>query len=142
MHEAKVKRRKRKIFRAMLFIVPAIFVITTLIAWFSGRQNAGSSRTNEIAAYKKLDMLIAKLITTQNSDSLSSFTKVFNYELYQTETASDADSTISLAMRRFKFELNDKVNGIVNILDSGRFERTGRYIIWACANQISKLSEN
>jgi len=142
MKSAKPITTKKNFLKIFICLIAALSLIFTLIAWFNSRQNGNEFKAKEISAYKKLDLLVAKIITTTDPDSLVNYTKIFNRALFEAQTSSFQDSVISLSMRRFTFELNDKLHGIVNLLDSGRFERTGQSIIRTCAAHISSLPAN
>ncbi len=51
------------------------------------------------------------------------------------------DTIVCLAMNRFKLELEDKLNGNVNILSPNKFENAGRDVILKCQAHIVEMTK-
>jgi hypothetical protein len=128
-----------KTIKATIFSVVGITAIVICITW-AGKEKQFSEQENRVSAYNRLTALIGKIISVSNTDSLIKWSASFNHDFYDRETIPPEDSTTLLAMRRFKFELVDKLSGTINILEPGRFEKTGHDIIKECQNQIAKIT--
>src|ERR1700691_5306551 len=131
---------KEKIIKASIFSCMGIIVIIICIAWFSSEKQFTAFEQNKISTYGRLGTLIEKIISTSSQDSLIAWSNRFNRDFYDGETIPREDSATLLAMRRFRFELNDKLSGTINILEPTKFEKTGRDIIQACQVQVVKLN--
>jgi hypothetical protein len=129
-----------KTIKAAIFSAVGVTAIIICITW-AGKEKQFNDLENKVSAYNRLTTLIGKIISVSNADSLIEWSNSFNHDFYDRETIAPEDSTTLLAMRRFKFELNDKLNGAINILDPGKFEKSGHDIIKACQTQIAIITK-
>jgi hypothetical protein len=143
MPEAKIQHKEKidKIIRTGIFSIAAVTAITILITWFGKERQFDILEQDRFSKYSGLSVLVGKIIGVSSSDSLANWAGAFNHNFYDAENIATEDSLLLLAMRRFKFELNDRLNGAVNILDPDRFEKTGQDIIEACQLQIAKMNK-
>jgi hypothetical protein len=128
-----------KTIKATIFSVVGVTAIVISITW-AGKEKQFSDLENRVSAYNRLTTLIGKIISVSNADSLIKWSNSFNHDFYDRETIPQEDSATLLAMRRFNFELNDKLSGTINILDPDRFEKSGHDIIKECQTQIAKIT--
>ena len=129
-----------KAIKATIFSAMGVTAFVICVTW-AGKEKQFSEQQSRVSVYNRLTTLIGKIITVSNADSLLTWNKSFNSDFYDGKTIPPEDSATLLAMRRFRFELNDKLSGTTNILDSGRFEKTGQDIIKACQMQIAKMTK-
>jgi hypothetical protein len=130
---------REKTIKATIFSVVGVIAIIICITW-AGKEKQFNDLENKISAYNQLTGLVGKIISVSNADSLIKWSNIFNHDFYDKEIIPSEDSATLLAMRRFKFELNDKLSGTINILEPDRFEKTGRDIIKECQSQIAKIT--
>jgi hypothetical protein len=128
-----------KTIKATIFSVVGVTAIIICMTW-AGKEKQFNDLENRVSAYNRLTTLIGKILSVSNADSLIKWSNNFNHDFYDRETIPSEDSATLLAMRRFKFELNDKLSGTINILDPDRFEKTGHDIIKVCQTQIAKIT--
>jgi hypothetical protein len=128
-----------KTIKATIFSVVGVTAIVICITW-AGKEKQFNDLENRVSAYNRLTTLIGKIISVANADSLLRWSYSFNHDFYDRETIPPEDSATLLAVRRFKFELNDKLSGMINILDPAKFEKAGHDIIKACQIQIAKIN--
>ena len=138
------KKRKNikneKIIKRAIFSVTVIISIVICITWLQRDKQFDVLEKTKLSTYSHLSSLIGKIIGGTNADSLANWNSAFNNDFYDGETIPTEDSITLIAMRRFKFELNDKLNGTTNILEPAKFEKTGQDIIQACQLQIAKIT--
>ena len=141
-----VQDRTEKVIKIGMFVIAVVGAITALITWYTNNQTQHKQpdalKETRIETYKNLSTLIGRMISTSNPDSLVRFANDFNQNFYNGEMILVEDTLVSLAMRRYKFALDDKLNGIVNILDPQKFEKTGREVIKTCQLHISQATNN
>lgn len=86
--------------------------------------------------YVETSDVIGKLIS---SDSIiNQVTASEFYSLYNGRMILVEDSIVSRAMRRFKFELDDKRNGVENALNPNKFQKTGIELIETFKNALDE----
>lgn len=84
--------------------------------------------------YFEVSGVIGELLTQNDnidSETATEFDKLYNGRMILVE-----DSVVSRAMRRFKFELDDKRNGVKNVLNPNKFQKTGIQVIEACKDAL------
>jgi hypothetical protein len=126
--------------RSIFFGVGAIAFIICIV-WYNREKQFHLEQQNKISVYKCLDSLVGKIITAPCLDSLLKWSTTFNHEFYESQIIPPEDTSTLLAMRRFSFELRDKLNGMINIADPARFANCGTDIIQACQSQISNITD-
>jgi hypothetical protein len=132
--------KKSKLIKTALFGVIVISGVITFVLMFNDNQLSDNFKTSKISAYSKLGYSVEQLLDTNNPDTLLKYAAVFRREFIGSETILADDTLLALPITRFKYELNDKVSGSVNLLDPDRFERSGRDIMRLCHGEIAKLS--
>ena len=137
----KKKDKNGKIIKITALPFAVIIVIGSFVIWLNDKSQISDLNQTKISAYSGLNSLVEKILSAPGTDSLISLSKTFNHDFYDGEKIPNGDSTILLAMKRFKFELNDKINGATNILDPKRFEKTAHDVMQACQSQIVKINK-
>jgi hypothetical protein len=137
----KKKEKNGKIIRMTALPFVVIIAIGAFVMWLNGKSQFSDLNQAKISTYSGLNSLVEKILSAPNTDSLISLSKTFNNDFYDGGKIPNEDSIILLAMKRFKFELNDKINGATNILDPKRFEKTGHDVMEACQSQIVKINK-
>lgn len=138
---AKNNTQLGKLTKPTIFSMIGIIGVIICITWFNKEKQFDVMEQSRISTYNRLSALIGKIIGVSNADSLQRWNNSFNHDFYDGETIPLDDSMTLLAMRRFKFELNDKLNGTINILDPNKFETIGHDLIQACRLQIFKMTK-
>lgn len=140
----KTEKQERidKIIKIGSFVIAIVGAITGLIAWYNNQKYVDSLKEKRIATYENLSLLVGKMISNNNPDStLLVQSKTFNEDFFNGKMLLVEDSVVCLAMNRFKFELEDKINGNINILNPQKFEKSGRDIILACQQHIVDMTK-
>jgi hypothetical protein len=135
-----MKLKKSTLIKTVLFGVVGSFAIVTLIVMLNDGQPSDEFKSSRILAYTKLGYAVERLMDTSNSDSLSSYATEFNRVFVGRDAVLADDRVLALPIMRFKYELNDKLSGAINLLDPDRFDRSGREIMRLCQDQIVKIS--
>jgi len=131
-----------KVIKIGTFAIAIVTAITGIITWHNSQKENDNLKDTRIATYKNLSVLVGKMISNDNTDSsLISQSKVFNQKFYNGEMLLVEDTTVCLAMNRFKLELEDKLNGNVNILSPNKFENAGRDVILKCQAHIVEMTK-
>jgi len=123
------------------FIIAIVAATTALLTWFNNQKHSDSLKETRLTNYRSLSHLVGKMISKPNSDSLAGLAKTFTEDFYNGEMILVEDTTVSLAMKRFKLELDDKLNGVENILNPDKFEKSGRNVIEICKFHIIEMTE-
>lgn len=138
--------KTEKVIKIGMFIIAIVGAITAFVTWYNNneKQHKQPDALIEIRleTYKNLSSLIGKMISTSSPDSLIKLSNEFNQNYYNGEMILVEDTSVSLAMKRYKFALDDQLNGVSNILDPNKFEKTGREVIKACQLHILQLTNN
>ena len=90
--------------------------------------------------YDEMSVLIGKMINTNNPDSLHSLADEYN-KAYNGKMILYEDGKVSIAMRRFKYALEDKLAGVINVGNPNKFAITGMEVIKAFQEDIYKRSK-
>ncbi|HSZ86249.1 MAG TPA: hypothetical protein VK787_09475 [Puia sp.] len=136
----KKKEKNGKIIKITALPFAVIIVIGAFVIWLTDKSQNSDLNQTRLSAYNGLSSLVEKILSAPNTDSLISLSKTFNHDFYEGEKIPNEDSLILLTMKRFKFDLADKINGSTNILDPKRFEKIGHDVVHACQLQIAKLN--
>lgn len=131
--------KTEKIIRIGGFVIAIVGAITAFITFYNNQKHPDPLKETRLSTYKNLSTLVGKMISTSNNDSLSNLADTFEQDFYNGEMILVEDTIVSLAMRRFKFELHDKLNGIENIENPNKFQNTGRDVIQACQDHILEM---
>jgi hypothetical protein len=132
-----------KIIKTGGFIIAIVGAVTALITWVVSLQPKPVTDTlsaTRIATYTDLSLLVGRMISNANTDSLKSLGVVFNEKFYNGEMLVVEDTAVSKAMKRFKLELEDKLNGVYYPLDPTKFENSGRDVIQTCQKHIKQAA--
>ncbi len=133
--------KNEKIIKITAFSVMGMIAISMCIAWFISERKFRLSEMNKRSTYSRLSNLTERIIGAYGTDSLANWDSAFSHEFYDVGTIPPEDSSTLLAMRRFKFELHDKLDGMINILDSAKLSEAGQDLIFACQLQIFRISK-
>jgi hypothetical protein len=133
--------RKIKIIGAAALSLLTLAFAGTLVLWFGREGRAEGPKSTSISTFRDLSSLVGRIIKESNQDSLTGLARSFEQNYYEGQLIYPEDSVILLTMRRFKFELNDKLSGMTNILDSEKFQNVGRDLIAACQLQMTHLTK-
>ncbi len=121
------------------FALAIIASITGLITWYNNAiYKSDPLKTTRIEQYNDLSRIIGKMINEKNLDSL----KVLNHEfinMYNGQMVLLEDTAVSLSMRRFKLEVDDKMNGIENLANPFKYQASGLQVIKACKTHINGI---
>jgi hypothetical protein len=137
----KKKEKNGKIIKITAFPFALLIVIGAFTIWLNDKSQNSDLHQARLSAYNGLSSLVEKILFAPNSDSLISLSKTFNHDFYDGEKIPNEDSLTLLTIRRFKFDLADKINGATNILDPNRFEKIGHDVMRACQSQIVKINK-
>lgn len=130
-----------RIIKIGTFIIAIVAATTSLLTWCNNQKTSDPLKETRLKTYTSLSNLVGKMISPHNADSLAILAKTFTEDFYNGEMILVEDTTVSLAMKRFKIELNDKLNGVENILNPNKFENSGRVVIEICKFNIIEMTE-
>ncbi|HLX92746.1 MAG TPA: hypothetical protein VKR32_13745, partial [Puia sp.] len=133
--------KQEKLSTIAIFCGVAVLIVIICFAWFQREKRFDKLEQTRISVYRDLSRLVEKMISASNQDSLATWRVAFEQQYYDGRAVSDRDTSTQLAIRRFKYELDDRLNGTLNILDPSRFIKSGHDIIQSCELEMSKLSK-
>lgn len=113
-----------------------ISIVTLLIVILQYVNEPDPLKETRISTYKDMIDITGKIINTQNNDSLTKLTNQFT-EIYWGYYMLVNDSLVAKVMKRFKFELEDKIKGKNNIY-SDKYKLIGEELIETCQKSIIK----
>jgi hypothetical protein len=120
-----------KFFKIGTFIISCLSFAFLVYQYFDKPDPLKDTRIN---TYRELSSLVGKIINTQDVDSLKGLSKLYG-EMHMGVMVLINDSLTSIAMKRFKYDLDDKIKGD-NILNSDKYKTTGIELIKYCKNNI------
>lgn len=109
------------------------------ILQFTRRPKHDDLKEERINTYREASRIIGKLVNLEHPDSLKNNAQAF-YNLYSGNLILVQDTVVESSMKRFKFELDDKLNGIENTGQPFKFKQTGMQAIKDCQESIQRLS--
>ena len=87
--------------------------------------------------YIEVSQLVGKILATENRDTLNKLSDEFNVLYNGRMNMVEGQSAVSLSMRRFRYELDDKLNGVKNVLNQFKFKTEGLKLIRECQKQLN-----
>src|SRR5580698_11303931 len=100
--------KKPEIIKTATFSAMGAMAISICIIWPNRETHFKEVEQNRLSAYNHMINLTNNIIGVYTADSLSTWADNFDREFYDGEIIPPEDSMTLMAMRRFKFELNDK----------------------------------
>lgn len=117
-------------------VLALVGTIITVLKFTSGTPEVTSPALSEEQKemYIEVSDVIGQLIAEKENVKPETAQK-FN-TLYSGKMILVEDTIVSLAMRKFKFELDDKLAGRENVLNPNKFQKTGMDVVKACRDAL------
>ena len=113
------------------FIFSFITVIIVVLQFLDRPDPLKETRINN---YKGIIDITGKIVNTQDNDSLTKLSNQF-MEIYWGYYMLVNDSMVIKEMKRFKFELEDKIKGNNNVF-TDKYKTIGKELIQSCQKRI------
>ena len=117
-------------------VLALVGTVITVLKFANGTQEVTAPILSEEQKemYIEVSDAIGQLIA-EKENIKSETAQKFN-ALYSGKMILVEDTIVSLAMRKFKFELDDKLARRENILNPNKFQKTGMDVVKACRNAL------
>lgn len=119
------------------FIISIVGAVTAYISFQQGCHKPDPFPERK-DVYVKLSSIIGEIESVQDTNQLRVLSYRFD-SLYNGSLKIYEDTVVSLAMRKFRLEVDDKLNGRKNLLEPFKLQQTGDALIITLKNQIHEL---